>query len=101
MSAAALTVPRVRASVAAVAPEPAPQPGVAAFSAAVAEHHALLSGMARRLCGEGAEAQDLVQDTLERALKSYDRLAPDSNVRAWLITILHNVFIDRCRRRRR
>lgn len=39
-----------------------------------------------------------MQDTLERALRRFDALKPDSNVRAWLFTILHNAFIDRCRK---
>jgi RNA polymerase sigma-70 factor (ECF subfamily) len=57
--------------------------------------------MAMRLTGNAADAHDLVQDTFERALRAYPRLAPDANVRGWLIAILHNLFIDHCRRVRR
>jgi RNA polymerase sigma-70 factor (ECF subfamily) len=42
-----------------------------------------------------------VQDTFERALRAWDRLPEDANVRAWLVTILNNLFLDRCRRARR
>jgi RNA polymerase sigma-70 factor (ECF subfamily) len=61
--------------------------------------HALY-GVAVRLCGNAADAHDLVQDTFERALRHGDR-RPDADARAWLFTILNNLFIDRCRRRAR
>jgi RNA polymerase sigma-70 factor (ECF subfamily) len=41
-----------------------------------------------------------VQDTLERSLKNFERLVPSSNERAWVVTILHNLFIDHCRKRK-
>jgi RNA polymerase sigma-70 factor (ECF subfamily) len=61
----------------------------------------VLASLAVRLTGNEADASDLVQDTYERALRAYERLPADANVRAWLIAILHNLFIDRCRRARR
>jgi len=71
-------------------------------AALVRDHGALLLAMARRLCRDEAEAEDLVQDTFERALRSANDGAPDaaalSRPRAWLVTILHHRFIDRCRR---
>jgi RNA polymerase sigma-70 factor (ECF subfamily) len=60
-----------------------------------------LRAVALRLCGNRADAQDLVQDVYERAFRRFEALRPDSNVRAWLTTILHNLFIDRCRAARR
>ena len=39
-------------------------------------------------------ADDLVQDTLERALKKHSFWMRGSNLRAWLFTIMHNVFIN-------
>jgi RNA polymerase sigma-70 factor (ECF subfamily) len=66
------------------------------------EHEPALFAAAMRLTGgDRADAQDLVQDTFERALAHWDRLAPGSNERGWLVTVLHNRFIDQCRRRRR
>jgi RNA polymerase sigma-70 factor (ECF subfamily) len=56
---------------------------------------------ARGLCPSSADAQDLVQDTLERALRKFGRFQPGSDVRAWLFTILSHLFIDRWRRDRR
>lgn len=39
-------------------------------------------------------ADDLVQDTLERALIKNSLWARNSNLRAWLFTIMHNLFIN-------
>lgn len=71
------------------------------FGAWVREHEPVLRGVALRLCRDTTEAADLVQDAFERALRAQDRLRPGSNVRAWLITILNNLFLDRCRASRR
>jgi len=72
-----------------------------AFGQAVREHEALLLGIARKLCGNDADAGDLVHDTYERALRAWDRYADRGNLRSWMVTILHNLFIDRCRKTRR
>jgi RNA polymerase sigma-70 factor (ECF subfamily) len=60
---------------------------------------ALLS-LARHLCGDPSDARDLVQDTFERALRSEDPPPTEERCRAWLYTILNNLFLDRCRRLR-
>lgn len=70
------------------------------FERLARENEPLLRAVARRLTGSDADAHDLVQDTLERALRHFDRFARGTNARAWLFTILHNLFIDRCRARR-
>jgi RNA polymerase sigma-70 factor (ECF subfamily) len=46
-------------------------------------------------------ADDLVQDTVVKAWSNFDRFAPDSNMRAWLFTILRNTFYSDRRKRRR
>ena len=46
-------------------------------------------------------ADDLVQDTLERALSRWLLRRPDGDVRAWLFTILRNLHVSRWRRERR
>lgn len=46
-------------------------------------------------------ADDLVQDCLERAVARWSLRRHDGDLRAWLFAILHNVFIDGVRRRRR
>ena len=72
-----------------------------AFTQAVREHEALLTGIARRLCGNEADAADLVHDTYERALRAWDRYSDRGNLRSWMVAILNNLFIDRCRKTRR
>src|SRR5262249_49505234 len=71
------------------------------FSEAVREHEALLTAIARRLCGNDADAADLVHDTYERALRAWDRYSDRGNLRSWMVAILNNLFIDRCRKHRR
>ena len=46
-------------------------------------------------------ADDLVQDTLVRALAAIDQFQPDTNLKAWLFTIQRNAFYEQVRRRRR
>jgi RNA polymerase sigma-70 factor (ECF subfamily) len=67
----------------------------------VRAHEQALYGLALRLSGNPADASDLVQDTFERALKSFAQLPEGANERAWAATILHNRFIDGCRSRKR
>ena len=55
---------------------------------------------ARALTGDPAWADDLVQDTAERALARWKGFRPDSNLRAWLLTILRHLYIDQLRVRR-
>ena len=60
----------------------------------------VLSRIAERLCANAADARDLVQDTFERATRI--GLPPElRNPSAWLVTIMNNIFIDRCRARAR
>ena len=75
--------------------------GSRAIADAVHLHEALLVATARKLCGNDADAHDLVHDAYERALRGWDRYADSGNVKAWLMTILHNLFIDRCRKAKR
>jgi RNA polymerase sigma-70 factor (ECF subfamily) len=56
---------------------------------------------ALRLARNEAIADDLVQDTIERALRFESSFVPGTNLRAWLHQILFSVFVTRCRRQRR
>src|SRR3954463_4684128 len=47
------------------------------------------------------DADDCLQETLLAALRAYPRLRPDSNVRAWLLTIARNKALDSHRARKR
>jgi RNA polymerase sigma-70 factor (ECF subfamily) len=53
---------------------------------------------ARALVGDRAAADDLVQDTLERAWSRIGQWRPESDLRAWLFSIMHNLRIDQMRR---
>jgi RNA polymerase sigma-70 factor (ECF subfamily) len=64
-------------------------------------YEALLYSRAIRLVHTPQDAWDLVQDTFEHALRGYARFQPGTNLRVWLMTIMHHLFIDRCRRQAR
>ena len=56
---------------------------------------------ARALAGDPAEADDLVQECLSRALARRQKSADIRNLKAYLFTILHNAHIDRLNERQR
>jgi RNA polymerase sigma-70 factor (ECF subfamily) len=60
-----------------------------------------LRGRACRLCGDPTTADDIVQDTIERALKFAKQYERGTNLRAWVYQILFSVFVTRYRRSRR
>jgi RNA polymerase sigma-70 factor (ECF subfamily) len=66
----------------------------------IIEHIPRLRRYARALVGDRYLADDLVQDTLERAWNKFYLWRPGSDLRAWLFTIMHNVFVNETRRRR-
>lgn len=57
--------------------------------------------VARRLTRDRVAAEDLVQETYARAFRSWRQYEPGTNLRAWLLRILHNLHIDNARKRRR
>jgi RNA polymerase sigma-70 factor (ECF subfamily) len=61
-------------------------------------HLGTLMAVSSRLTRSSVEAEDLVQDTLLKALRARDHFLPGSNMRAWLLRILTNTFINRYRR---
>ena len=71
------------------------------FATACLPHQGELYGVAMRLARSHDDAQDLVQETLMRAMCAWDRFEPGSNLRAWLLRILTNSFINGYRKRRR
>jgi RNA polymerase sigma-70 factor (ECF subfamily) len=62
-------------------------------------HLPRLRRYARALTGDRHAADDLVQDTLERAWSKLDLWRRGSRLDAWLLTIMHNVFVNQYRRR--
>jgi RNA polymerase sigma-70 factor, ECF subfamily len=55
---------------------------------------------ARALVGDRSAADDLVQDTLERAWAKFHLYRCGSDLRAWLFTVMHNVHVNRIRAQR-
>ena len=77
-------------------PDPAPQLGE--LERAFLDHTGALLALARRLTRSAAEAEDLVQDTFVKALRAKGQYQPGTNLRAWLLRILRNTFINRYHR---
>ncbi|MCF3641209.1 sigma-70 family RNA polymerase sigma factor [Rhizobium sp. TRM95111] len=61
---------------------------------------AALRRYALSLVRNADEAEDLVQDALTRAYERQASFRTGSNLRNWLLSIVHNVHVDRLRRRR-
>jgi RNA polymerase sigma-70 factor (ECF subfamily) len=75
--------------------------GVISRQQAVAAEIPRLRRYARALLGDDAEAEDLTQDTLERALARLQQWREGDSPRKWLFSILHNLHIDQLRRKLR
>lgn len=60
-----------------------------------------LRAFARSFANDPARADDLVQETLVKAWNSRESFAPGTNFRAWLFTILRNVYFSQHRKLRR
>jgi RNA polymerase sigma-70 factor (ECF subfamily) len=70
------------------------------FAVDLVEQLPALHRGALRLTRHEADAQDLVQDTLTRALERRAQFQPGTNLRAWLFTVQRSLFINAYRRRR-
>lgn len=60
-------------------------------------HIPALRRYARLLAGDAAGADDLVQDTLERACTKWSLWQPGTALRSWLMTLMHNIYLNRVR----
>lgn len=69
------------------------------FGVELEVHIASLRRYARALLHDRADAEDLVQEALARALSRADKFRPGTNLRAWLFTILHNVHVNQVRQK--
>jgi RNA polymerase sigma-70 factor (ECF subfamily) len=67
---------------------------------ALAEHLPDLYRQARRIFRDDNDAQDLIQDTCERAVRAFSQFRPGTNLRAWLYTIMVRRSQDLFRARR-
>lgn len=57
-----------------------------------------LQRFAFKLTADKEEANDLLQDTSLKALENIDKYTPDTNFKAWLYTIMRNIFINNYRK---
>jgi RNA polymerase sigma-70 factor, ECF subfamily len=81
--------------------EPAQTTAMQAFALTCVPYQRELYGMALRITRNPDHAGDLVQETLLRAMVAHQSFLPGSNLRAWLLRILTNAFINGYRKRRR
>jgi RNA polymerase sigma-70 factor, ECF subfamily len=67
---------------------------VEGFGKLLEEHIPRLRRYARALSHDANRTDDLVQDCLYRAIRKRDLFQPDTNLRAWLFTMLHNQHVN-------
>ena len=65
------------------------------------EHLQALRAFALSLARNSAVADDMVQDTVEKAWRNFDKFQPGTNMRAWLFTILRNTYFSHTRKIKR
>lgn len=75
--------------------------GATSFADLVRAHLDRLYGYCVRLAGDPSDAEDLLQDTLVRAMRAHSDLRDPAHAKAWLFTIATNCWRDRARGRRR
>ncbi|MCA9584691.1 MAG: sigma-70 family RNA polymerase sigma factor [Myxococcales bacterium] len=68
------------------------------FTEEALSHLDSLYGVACKLTRNPSEAEDLVQDTLLKAMRARDQFKSGTNLKAWLLRILTNTFINKYRR---
>ncbi len=73
----------------------------AEFERQLVEHMDVLYAAALHLTRNAADAKDLLQDAMVRALRFHDHYRPGTYLKAWLLTILRNTFINNYRRKAR
>jgi RNA polymerase sigma-70 factor (ECF subfamily) len=71
----------------------------ASFKQQLVEAIPMLRGFARSLSGNYDRADDLVQETLVKAIANRDKFKMGTNLHAWLVTILRNQYYSEGRRR--
>lgn len=71
------------------------------FEKLVLEHIEMLYAVALRLTRNPADAEDLTQNSIVKALRFHDKFKEGTYIKAWLLTILRNTFINDYRRKSR
>lgn len=71
------------------------------FQAEAVPHMNILYNFALRTTGNADDAQDLLQETLMKAFRFWDKYEKGTNIRAWLFRIMKNSYINRYRKETR
>jgi RNA polymerase sigma-70 factor, ECF subfamily len=71
---------------------------IADYGKKLAEQIPRLRRYARALTRDAGRADDLVQDCLLRAIRKRHLFQPDTDLRAWLFTLMHNQYVNDIRR---
>ncbi len=69
------------------------------FDELVLSHIDMMYAVAMKLTRNAADAEDLTQNTIVKALRFHDKFREGSYIKAWLLTILRNTFINEYRRK--
>ncbi len=70
------------------------------FGALISDHHSFLKQLALKLTRQLDEAEDLIQDTMLKAIKNKDKYRVGTNLKGWLYTIMKNTFINNYRKKK-
>ncbi len=68
------------------------------FGVEIMQYEGILRPFAFNLTRNREESEDLIQDTIYRALSNKEKFAEGTNIKAWLFTIMRNIFINNYRR---
>lgn len=71
------------------------------FKNSVTKYAYSLKPFALSLTRDMQDANDLIQETLLRALSSHEKFIEGTNLKAWLYTIMKNIFINNYRRNKK
>jgi len=69
------------------------------FNTQIEGYRGILHGFAYNLTKDYEDAKDLFQETAYRAVKNRDKFMPGTNLKAWLFTIMKNIFINNYRKK--
>ncbi len=70
------------------------------FSSMILTHQDFLRQLALKLTKSSDDSDDLIQETLFKALKNRDKFQEGTNIKGWLYTIMKNTFINAYRKRK-
>lgn len=96
-----LATPKSHAQTNTMAPSKGTLDATREFESQALPHMPLMLSMARRLGLGEEDAQDLVQETFIKAFKSWKQFEQGTNLRAWLLKIMHNTNLNNAEKRKR